>query len=67
MNPMRLPAEPYFSDSEIELETRPWVARPEDLPRAGVALGRRLIRVMGTALALGITLAVLAYWLDQGA
>jgi len=62
---MRLPAEPYFSDSEIELETRPWVAGPDGLPQAGMALGLCLIRMMGTAMALGITLAVLAYWLDQ--
>ncbi|MBV5291657.1 MAG: hypothetical protein JZU58_04840 [Curvibacter lanceolatus] len=62
---MRLPAEPYFSDSEIELETRPWVAGPDGLTQPGMALGPYLIRMMGTAMALSITLAVLAYWLDQ--
>lgn len=62
---MRLPAEPYFTDAEIALETRPRVSGPDRLPRASPPAWPWLLRMLGTAISLSTLLALAACWLDQ--
>jgi len=62
---MRLPAEPYFSDAEIALETRPWVSGPDSLSKTSLPVRAWVLRMLGAALALSAALAVAACWLDH--
>ena len=62
---MRLPADPYFSDSEIALETRPRVSGPDGLSKAKPTVWPWLFKMLGMAIGLSTVLAMAACWLDR--
>lgn len=62
---MRLPAPPYFSDSRIELETRPIELRSDRPAELLTSQGARWAQAVLTGIVLGAAMALMGFWLDS--
>lgn len=62
---MRLPAPPYFSDSRIELETRPTELRSKHPAELRTSRGASWAQAMLTGIVLGAAIALMGFWLDS--